>query len=89
MREKKTYRSKGKRGSGRERGVFKKGRCRFCLNKNMTIDYLDTQGLRRFTTERGKILPGRITGVCARHQRKLARTIKLARQAGLIQYVAE
>jgi small subunit ribosomal protein S18 len=74
---------------GKERLVFKKSRCRFCFNKEEKIDYLNYQNLRRLTTERGKILPSRITGACAKHQRQLARAIKRARQAALLPYVAE
>jgi small subunit ribosomal protein S18 len=74
---------------GKERLIFKKSRCKFCLNKAEKIDYLDYQNLRRLTTERGKILPSRITGACAKHQRQIARAIKRARQAAFLPYVAE
>jgi small subunit ribosomal protein S18 len=74
---------------GREKFIFKKSRCKFCFNKAEKINYLDYQNLRRLTTERGKILPSRITGACAKHQRQLARAIKRARQAALLPYVAE
>ena len=73
----------------REKLFFRKKVCKFCLNKVKKIDYLDYQNLRRFTTERGKIVPSRITGTCAWHQRKLAKAIKHARQASLMPYVAE
>ncbi len=69
--------------------VFRKKRCRFCSAKKDIIDYKDSEDLRRFTTERGKILPSRITGTCAWHQRRLAKAIKKARQAGLLPFVAE
>jgi len=65
------------RGSGGS-GYFKKKVCRFCTQK-IAADYKDPDTLRRFTTERGKILPRRITGTCAKHQRVLAREIKRAR----------
>jgi len=77
-----------KKRKPREKLFFRKKVCKFCLNKVTKIDYLD-QNLRRFTTERGKIMPSRITGTCAWHQRKLAKAIKRARQAGLMPYVAE
>ncbi|MBQ3650331.1 MAG: 30S ribosomal protein S18, partial [Treponema sp.] len=67
---------------------FHKKVCRFCGNKTK-IDYKDADGLRRFTTERGKILPRRITGTCAKHQRELARAIKRARAICLLPYVAD
>ncbi len=73
----------------REKLFFRKRVCKFCLNKIEKIDYLDYQNLRRFTTERGKIVPSRITGTCAWHQRRLAKAIKRARQAGLMPYLAE
>ena len=67
---------------------FRKKVCRFCANK-AKIDYKDADGLRRFTTERGKILPRRITGTCAKHQRKLALEIKRARNICLLPFVAD
>ncbi|MBQ3669853.1 MAG: 30S ribosomal protein S18 [Treponema sp.] len=67
---------------------FKKKVCRFCANK-AKIDYKDADGLKRFTTERGKILPRRITGTCALHQRELTVAIKRARNICLLPFVAE
>ncbi len=67
---------------------FRKKVCRFCSNKG-AIDYKDADGLRRYTTERGKILPRRITGTCAKHQKELARAIKRARAICLLPYVAD
>ena len=66
----------------------KKKVCRFCANK-AKIDYKDADGLKRFTTERGKILPRRITGTCALHQRELTTAIKRARNICLLPFVAE
>ena len=77
----KVQRSKGKT-------FFRKKVCRFCANK-AKIDYRDADGLRRFTTERGKILPRRITGTCAKHQRRLALEIKRARAICLLPFVTE
>ena len=57
--------------------------------KKAKIDYKDADGLKRFTTERGKILPRRITGTCAKHQRELAKAIKRARAISLLPYVAD
>ncbi len=60
------------------RPFFKKKVCKFCT-QNLVADYKNPDGLRRFITDRGKILPRRITGTCAKHQRKLTREIKRAR----------
>lgn len=73
---------------GKGKTFFRKKVCRFCANK-AKIDYKDVDGLRRYTTERGKILPRRITGTCAKHQRELAREIKRARNICLLPFVAE
>ncbi len=67
----------------------KRKNCSFCADKLELIDYKDTQKLRRYLTEAGKILPRRITGTCASHQRALARAIRLAREASLLSYVYE
>jgi len=67
----------------------KKKNCSFCADKNEIIDYKDTQKLRRYLTEAGKILPRRITGTCAEHQRQLARAVRRAREASLLSYVYE
>ena len=61
----------------------------FCVEKSEYIDYKDVAKLRKYLTESGKILPRRMTGVCARHQRELAVAIKRARQMALIPYVAD
>ncbi len=63
--------------------------CQFCVDKAEFIDYKDTGKLRRFTSERGKILPRRTTGTCARHQRQLTEAIKRARQIALMPYVID
>ncbi|MCM1194926.1 MAG: 30S ribosomal protein S18 [Firmicutes bacterium] len=63
--------------------------CNFCVEKSEYIDYKDITKLRKYLTESGKILPRRMTGVCARHQRELAVAIKRARQMALIPYVAD
>ena len=67
---------------------FRKKVCRFCANK-AKIDYKDADALRRYMTERGKILPRRITGTCAKHQREVAKAIKRARSICLLPYVAD
>ncbi len=63
--------------------------CTFCSEKATFIDYKDIGRLRRFVTERGKILPRRVSGNCARHQRVLAGAIKRARELALLPYTAE
>jgi small subunit ribosomal protein S18 len=68
------------------RVFFKKKVCRFCTQK-LKADYKTPEVLRRFTTERGKILPRRITGTCAKHQRALAVEIKKARCLALLPFV--
>ncbi len=75
---------------GRAKGktYFRKKVCRFCANK-AKIDYKDADVLRRYMTERGKILPRRITGTCAKHQREVAKAIKRARSISLLPFVAD
>lgn len=63
--------------------------CNFCVEKTEVIDYKDVAKLKKYLTESGKILPRRMTGVCARHQRELAVAIKRARQMALLPYVAD
>ncbi len=73
----------------RPKGKFfhKRKVCRFCAESNVKIDYKNPVVLRGFLTERGKIMPRRITGTCARHQRELAVAIKRARALALLPYV--
>lgn len=68
---------------------FKKKVCRFCEDSNLAIDYKNPDLLVRFITDRGKILPRRITGTCAKHQRHLARAIKRARIIALLPFVVK
>ncbi len=63
--------------------------CAFCVDKIDKIDYKDINRLRKHTTERGKIMPRRMSGVCAKHQRDLAAAIKCARQVALLPYVSD
>lgn len=62
--------------------------CRYCADKRMQIDYKDVDNLRTYLSERGKIVPRRISGTCANHQRQLAEAIKNARQIALLPYTA-
>ena len=70
------------------RRVFIKRVCRFCSDKVEHIDYKDLERIGRYVTERGKIIPSRLTGTCARHQRVLTRAIKRARFMALLPYVS-
>jgi len=63
--------------------------CNFCVDKLEHIDYKDIARLRKFVTERGKIMPRRMSGVCAKHQRELAIAIKRARIVALLPYVSD
>jgi small subunit ribosomal protein S18 len=63
--------------------------CIYCADENQKIDYKDANGLKKNISERGKILPRRITGNCAKHQRALTIAVKRARQLALIPYVVE
>ncbi len=67
----------------------KKKVCTFCVEHMNDIDYKDVAKLRRFITEKGKILPRRMSGVCAKHQRPLAIAIKRARVMALLPYKAD
>ncbi len=67
----------------------KKKVCLFCVDKVDSIDYKDTAKLRRYVSERGKIVPRRISGNCAKHQRQLTTAIKRARIIALLPFVAE
>jgi len=72
----------------RERKVFRKKVCKFCGDKIKAIDYKDISKLVKFVTERGKIIPSRISGNCAKHQRMLAKAVKKARLAAFIPYTS-
>jgi small subunit ribosomal protein S18 len=63
--------------------------CRFCMDKVEYIDYKDVRTLRNLITERGKIIPSRVSGNCAKHQRALTRAIKLARNIALLPFTIE
>ena len=75
----------------RDRNKSRKRRkvCQFCVDKCGYIDYKDTAKLRRFMSERSKILPRRMTGACAAHQRQLTEAIKRSRQIALLPYVTD
>ena len=73
----------------RPKRISRKKVCNFCVDKIEYIDYKDITKLRRYITEKGKIVPRRQTGTCAKHQRELARAIKNARFMALLPYVQD
>lgn len=77
--------------AGRGRRVFFRRRkvCKFCADKINYVDYKDVKLLQGFVPERAKILPSRISGTCARHQRILQRAIKRARHVALLPFVTD
>jgi small subunit ribosomal protein S18 len=82
---------RGERGEGRgeeggRRGFGRRKVCRFCADKALKVDYKDQGTLKYFLTERGKIIPRRISGNCARHQREVATAIKRARVLAILPY---
>lgn len=85
---------RGKPDDGDDKGDVpwrRRGRrrvCRFCADKDAAIDYKDPQALKYFVTERGKIVPRRISGSCAKHQRAITRAIKQARLIALLPYTS-
>ncbi|MBK5263337.1 MAG: 30S ribosomal protein S18 [Peptostreptococcaceae bacterium] len=75
-----------RRGGG---GMRRKKVCQFCADKTEIIDYKDVEKLKKYITERGKILPKRITGTCATHQRAVTTAIKRARIVALLPYTTD
>ncbi len=84
-RSERNERSERPRGGRRGRRKV----CAFCVDKIYDIDYKDIPRLRRMLSERAKIVPRRVTGTCARHQRQLTLAIKRARHVALLPYVSE
>jgi len=84
-----TKNEKGDAPKMRRGGRRRKKVCVFCGKENNEIDYKDVAKLKRYVSERGKILPRRITGNCAKHQRALTVAIKRARHISLMPYIAE
>jgi len=74
-------------GTKKRRYYHRRKVCRFCADSSLVIDYKQIKTLRYFITERGKIIPKRISGTCSKHQRALTRTIKRARTIALLSYV--
>src|SRR3954469_17576783 len=77
---------KDAKGGARKRGLARRKVCRFCADPNVPIDYKDPQTLKHFITDRGKIIPRRISGNCARHQRKISTAVKRARMIALMPF---
>jgi small subunit ribosomal protein S18 len=80
---------RGDRGGdegGRGRGFGRRKVCRFCADKALKVDYKDQGQLKYFLTERGKIIPRRISGNCAKHQREVAQAVKRARMLAILPY---
>jgi small subunit ribosomal protein S18 len=77
------------RKSKRKGGFVRRKVCRFCADSTLAIDYKDSKTLRLFITEIGKMIPRRISGNCAKHQRKLAIAVKRARHIALLPYAGQ
>lgn len=78
--------SSDQRSPGGRKPFLRKKVCRFCKTKDLTIDYKDAKALRPYLTERGRILPRRISGVCAKHQRMISTAIKRARILAIVPF---
>lgn len=79
--------SGGPRRNRAKRTFHRRKVCKFCADSTMEINYKDVKTLKYFISERGKIIPRRITGTCAKHQRSLTRAIKQARTIALLPYI--
>jgi small subunit ribosomal protein S18 len=75
--------------AGRKKFFYRRKVCNFCVDKSTSVDYKEYGMLRRFTTDRGRIIPRRITGNCAKHQRMLTAAIKKARVIALLPFSAK
>jgi small subunit ribosomal protein S18 len=74
----------------KKRKVFRRHKvCKFCVDKVLVVDYKDVRRLRSFISDRGKIIPRRTSGNCARHQRQLTGAIRRARSIALLPYAAD
>ena len=83
--------NRGQRGQkGSKNRVYQRRKvCRFCVDKSIDINYKNPKSLKQFITERGKIIPRRITGTCAKHQRMLSKAIMKARMIALLPFVSK
>ncbi len=82
-------RKKARKALKKRGGFLRKKVCRFCADKKLSIEYKDPKGLRYFVTETGKLIPQRISGNCARHQRQITVAIKRSRQLALMPYSSQ
>lgn len=84
-----SFRDKGEKDASNvlRRGTRRRG-CGFCGDEHLAIDYKDPQALRYFVTERGKIVPRRVSGNCAKHQREITLAIKRARNIALLPFTS-
>lgn len=90
QQEQRRSRGRGRgRSGGRDRRYGRSRVCNFCVDQVKSIDYKDADLLRRYITERGKILPRRQTGTCAKHQRALAAAVKRARHVALLPFTGD
>ncbi len=89
MAYKAKFKSRKPRSKFKSRRPWRKKVCKFCTENITQIDYKDMAKLQKFVTERGKIVPSRISGACASHQRKITRAIKKARAVALLPFVGE
>jgi small subunit ribosomal protein S18 len=83
--------ARGGGGGDKEGGSFRRTRrrgCSFCSDDTLAIDYKDPQSLKYFVTERGKIVPRRISGTCAKHQRSVTLAVKRARNIALLPFTS-
>jgi small subunit ribosomal protein S18 len=85
-REDRGDRDMGMGDEGGRRGFGRRKVCRFCADKNLKVDYKDQGQLKYFLTERGKIIPRRISGNCAKHQREVAVAVKRSRMLAILPY---
>ena len=76
------------RNDSRRKGGRRRRVCRFCADKTLKIDYKDPQGIRYFISERGKIVPRRISGNCTKHQRRVCLAVKRSRNIALMPFTA-
>lgn len=77
---------KDKEGRGGRGGGMRRRMCRFCADKDVRVDYKDVNMLRMYITDRGKLVPRRISGNCAKHQREVVRAVKQARNIALVPF---
>ncbi len=81
-------RERGRKRPGAQTGPARRKSCQFCKAKVEEVDYKDTNVLRRYISEKGKIRSRRITGACRKHQNQVSRAVKRAREMALLPYVA-